>query len=428
LLRNYNLNNCVTYIYKTLNKINGSIIVVSKAALYRQHRLWQQHLPNVIPFYAMKSNPDPVILKWIRELETVRLDCASPGEMREGLKAGFNSFEFLYANTMKAKADLQDAIMIGANTTTTDSVEGVEQIADAFKELGLGNRMKAVVRLAVDDSNSRSPFSLKYGATDSEWSPILKALDQHKIPFAGLSFHVGSASANPDAFRKAIRLCREFQQETKRQVPMVDIGGGFLPDATSFAQNAATIRHEIERWGHEEPFSPTRWIAEPGRFFSAPLQSLTCPILFKKSSEDRVRYILDESIYGQFSSIVFDHARPPFKVYRSYHMKKEITEPTHKKAYFFGRTCDSLDLIAIQDNAPEYNVGDELVFPWMGAYTSASATTFNGFALPRKVYSEGDKLTPAFENLNPDPTVTYPIETKSSVSLSLQHSLSYRLS
>lgn len=419
---------CNIHIYKTLNKINRSIIVVNKAALYRQHRLWQQHLPQVTPFYAMKSNPDPVILKWIRELETVRLDCASPGEMREGLKAGFNPSEFLYANTMKAKADLQDAIMIGASVTTTDSVEGVEQIAESFKDLGLANRMKAVVRLAVDDSNSRSPFSLKYGATDGEWWPILKALDEHKIPFAGLSFHVGSASANPDAFRKAIRLCREFQRETKRQVPMVDIGGGFLPDATSFASTAASIRHEIERWDHEESFSPSRWIAEPGRFFSAPVQSLICPIIFKKSSEDRVRYILDESVYGQFSSIIFDHAKPPWKVYRNHALRNEVTGPTHKKAFIFGRTCDSLDLIAIQDNAPEYEVGDEFVFPWMGAYTSASATTFNGFALPKKYYLENDKITPAFETMSPDPSITYPIETKSSVSLSLQHSLSYRLS
>uniref|UniRef100_A0A6C0DGQ5 Ornithine decarboxylase n=1 Tax=viral metagenome TaxID=1070528 RepID=A0A6C0DGQ5_9ZZZZ len=373
----------------------------------------------------MKSNPDPVILKWIRELETVRLDCASPGEMRVGLKAGFNPSEFLYANTMKAKADLQDAIMIGASVTTTDSVEGVEQIAETYKDIGFSNSMKVIIRLAVDDSQSRSPFSLKYGATDGDWWPILKALDQHKIPFAGLSFHVGSASANPEAFTKAIRLCREFQQEMKRQVPIVDIGGGFLPDAKSFASTAASIRHEIERWDQEESFSPSLWIAEPGRFFSAPTQTLSVPIVFKKSSHDRVRYVLDESVYGQFSSIIFDHAQPPWTVYRN---GDRITEQTAKKAFFFGRTCDSLDLIAIQDKAPEYEVGDEFVFPWMGAYTSASATTFNGFARPKKIYLEGEEVTSTFDAEVPDPSVTYPIETKSSVSLSLQPSLSYRLS
>jgi ornithine decarboxylase len=345
--------------------------------------------------------------------------------MRVGLKAGFNPSEFLYANTMKAKADLQDAIMIGASVTTTDSVEGVEQIAETYKDIGFSNSMNVIIRLAVDDSQSRSPFSLKYGATDGDWWPILKALDQHKIPFAGLSFHVGSASANPEAFTKAIRLCREFQQEMKRQVPIVDIGGGFLPDVKSFASTAASIRHEIERWDQEESFSPSLWIAEPGRFFSAPTQTLSVPIVFKKSSHDRVRYVLDESVYGQFSSIIFDHAQPPWTVYRN---GDRITEQTAKKAFFFGRTCDSLDLIAIQDKAPEYEVGDEFVFPWMGAYTGASATTFNGFALPKKYYLENDKLTPAFEPINPDPSVTYPIETKSSVSLSLQPSLSYKLS
>jgi hypothetical protein len=105
-----------------------------------------------------------------------------------------------------------------------------------------------------------------------------------------------------------------------------------------------------------------------------------------------------------------------------------ITKQTAKKAFFFGRTCDSLDLIAIQDNAPEYEIGDEFVFPWMGAYTSASATTFNGFARPKKIYLEGEEVTSTFNAEVPDPSVTYPIETKSSVSLSLQPSLSYKLS
>jgi ornithine decarboxylase len=338
--------------------------------------------------------------------------------MYTALKAGFTPNELLYANTMKGMEDLKNAIQIGITKTTTDSVEGIEQLHTAYKELDLKPRISVIVRLAVDDSQSRSPFSIKYGATERDWLPILRLMNHYKLPFGGVSFHVGSGSSNPEAFVKAIQMCRQFRQVVGHPIPMVDIGGGFLPSEESFLPVAKAIRAQIKLWETQEISAPNRWIAEPGRFFSAPTQSLTVPILFKKSSEDRVRYVIDESIYGQFSNIVFDHGTPPWSVVRN----SSDATPTQssKKAFFFGRTCDSLDLIAIQENAPEYEVGDQLIFPWMGAYTNASATTFNGFALPEKYYVDNDKITFAFNEQSNDTTVMYPIQTTSKVSLSTQ--------
>ena len=130
-----------------------------------------------------------------------------------------------------------------------------------------------------------------------------------------------------------------------------------------------------------------------------------------------MRYLLDESVYGQFSGIVYDHARPLWKVVQA---RSERT--TEKTSYFFGKTCDSLDLIAIQEGAPDYEVGDVFAFPWMGAYSSASATTFNGFDLPAKSYINDTThpLSNLFNELTGEAQgITFPIETRSKVSLSL---------
>jgi hypothetical protein len=97
---------------------------------------------------------------------------------------------------------------------------------------------------------------------------------------------------------------------------------------------------------------------------------------------------------------------------------------TDKQALFFGKTCDSLDLIAIQDQAPDYDVGDIFIVPQMGAYTSASATTFNGFPLVKKMYMEDDRYTlhhclqELFQDVPEESGISFPIETKSSVALS----------
>jgi len=398
----------IPYSLPALSVITKSRILVSRLALIRQHALWNIHLPTIQPYYAVKSNPDPTLLQWVRAQKTIRVDCASPGEMDLCLRSGFDTEDILYANTMKAGEDLQGAADRNIRFTTTDSVEGVHQIA------GTAWRPTVIVRLAVDDRQSRSPFSIKFGATEDEWKPILAALRRYNIPFGGVSFHVGSASSSPEAFTNAIEQCQRFQETTATVLPRVDIGGGFLPNEDLFSKTASAIRKAQREWIYDPP---KQWIAEPGRFFSAPVQTLLVPIVFKKTSKDKVRYLLDESVYGQFSGIVYDHARPLWKVVQA---RSERT--TEKTSYFFGKTCDSLDLIAIQEGAPDYEVGDVFAFPWMGAYTSASATTFNGFDLPAKSYINDTThpLSPLFEELPQDAEgITFPIETRSKVSLSL---------
>ena len=392
-----------------LPALQRSMLFVSRVALLKQHQLWAKALPMVKPFYAVKSNNDPVLLSWIQKTG-LKVDCASPGEMKACLKAGFQSSDILYANTMKATVDLKEAMDLGVGVTTTDSVEGVEQMA--------GSNMSVMIRLAVSDSTSRCPFSIKFGAKPQEWWPIYKAIQQNRLTFGGVSFHVGSGASDPEVFKSAIRMCRQFQNQIGCELPVVDIGGGFLPSEKPFLAAAKGIVEEIDDWEYHGT-GPKQWIAEPGRFFSSPVQTLMCPIVFKKKSHGLIRYTLDESLYGQFSSIVYDHAKPAFTVDTG---NRKVV-PSDGKSLFFGKTCDSLDLLCTQDNGPEYQVGDLFVFPSMGAYTSASATTFNGFALPKRIYLESQDMTRGqhqmFQEVESVKGVEYPIETKSKISLSL---------
>jgi ornithine decarboxylase len=379
--------------------------IVSKGNLLRQVSLWKSSLPKVQPYYAVKSNPDPIILKWLKETAAVNVDCASPQEMNLALTTGFNSNQIIYANTMKSINDIKEVPALNVPLTTVDSVEAVEQIAKTPSW-----SPDILIRLRVDDSEAKSPFSIKFGATSTEWSKIVDAINFYKLPFAGVSFHVGSGSASPSAFRKAIGMCSQFRASTRLHLPIVDIGGGFLHNKQSFIPVASAIRHEIENW-----YTPTtRWIAEPGRFFSDPTQTLYVPIVFSKENETSYRYIIDDSLYGQFNSIVFDHSKPLWALLDKNH--KHLHRPlTHKSAMFFGKTCDSMDFIAFQKLAPKYEVGDVLAFPNMGAYTSTTATTFNGFPLVNKVYVEEEHdIT---ENIMTD--VSHPISVKSDINLSV---------
>jgi ornithine decarboxylase len=328
--------------------------------------------------------------------------------MRLAFEAGYKPSQVIYANTMKSVNDVPEAAQLGVGLTTVDSVEGAEQIAEQD-----GWRPDVLVRLAVDDSAARSPFSIKFGAAQPEWRKIMDALHALKLPFKGVSFHVGSGSASPEAFRKAIKKCSHFQEYTDcGAMDIVDIGGGFLHGEESFVEVAGAVNEEVTRWPGKKP---GRWIAEPGRFFCNPVQLMLVPIVFCKENDECLRYIIDDSIYGQFNSIVMDHSRPEW-VMIDKDLQAVRRPRTAKNALFFGKTCDSMDFIAMEREAPKYEVGDVMMFPATGAYTSATATTFNGFPLIPKVYLDAP-LPTEIKNINKN--VVYPISVSSEISLSV---------
>jgi ornithine decarboxylase len=141
------------------------------------------------------------------------------------------------------------------------------------------------------------------------------------------------------------------------------------------------IKNEIEKIPKNRTV-----IAEPGRFIAQPSQDLFVKVIAKKPGfNGGWRYVIDESLYGHFSCIPFDHQKPAwFRIPESsYEPLRDISE-----SILFGRTCDSLDVIA-KGFMEELEVGDWLYFPLMGAYTSATASEFNGFPKPEVKKDEG---------------------------------------
>jgi ornithine decarboxylase len=121
-------------------------------------------------------------------------------------------------------------------------------------------------------------------------------------------------------------------------------------------------------------------IAEPGRYLAQPCQDLFVKIIAKKPGLNGKgwRYVIDESLYGQFSCIPFDQQQPAWLHIPS---EEQIGIQEREESVLFGRTCDSLDMIA-KGPMEHMEVGDWLYFPLMGAYTSATASEFNGFPKP----------------------------------------------
>ena len=92
-------------------------------------------------------------------------------------------------------------------------------------------------------------------------------------------------------------------------------------------------------------------------------------------------YTLNESVYCSFSNIPFDGQNPSYRL-----ISPDANERPRVRAMLFGRTCDSADCMSEDIDLPELRVGDVLEVDNMGAYTSVSASKFNGFPMPQRRY------------------------------------------
>jgi ornithine decarboxylase len=291
----------------------------------------------------------------------------------------------LLANPCKTQNDIQVSKGLGVKRVTVDSVE---ELLKMHRE---GYSPEVVVRLAVDDSGSTCPFNAKFGLEPEKAEDVCLAAKSFNMSVVGLSFHVGSGSKDTRAFRTAVHTAKDVWGDLMEKglasisdFKVLDIGGGWSHEEGIFKEQAWHAREGL-KYGPR----PLETIAEPGRFFAAPVQDLYVKVVGKKP---RVgggwRYTLDESIYGQFSCIPFDHAEP--RMARLCLDKDDLGPRTITDATFFGRTCDSLDWICNTVQNEDLEVGDWLYVPNMGAYTTATATEFNGFPKPDMI--EGDEI------------------------------------
>ena len=364
-------------------KKTGSVAVISPHRIAYQIQIWKGLLPNVKPYYAVKCNPEKTILQTM-QINGLGFDCASLREVYEVnalKKDSTTKTDIIYAHPMKSERDICLVDSMNIETTVVDSVEECEKLAK------YGWRGSAFVRVAVEDSGSKMPFSSKFGASKEE---VIQIAKHSKIPLSGVSFHVGSGCEQPEQYKDAIQyaagevfdILRKFAHNPKT----VDIGGGFSSDA-SFKQTAKVISDSIDLFVPKN----RRVIAEPGRYMAQPSQDLFVKIIAKKPllGQRGWRYVIDESLYGHFSSIPFDGQRPAWVHIPS----EERLSLLNKKeeSILFGRTCDSLDVIA-RGPMEEMEVGDWLYFPLMGAYTSATASEFNGFPKPASMIDVDNQL------------------------------------
>ena len=368
--------------------------------VWKQHKLWTTHLPFITPFYAVKSNPEPLLLETLYK-RGINFDCASLQELKlvKSISPIILEDSIIYANPCKSLVDLRYAKdEFGSPTTVVDSIEELNKLVE------VDYRGKTYIRITTDDSASKIPFSGKFGVPKEKVKDLGHYAKKKGIEIEGISFHVGSGGNNGEVYYKSIevsKILNTFLQAQGHRADTIDIGGGFLSDESDFLKKVKHIK---------DAYDPKfKFIAEPGRFFSSVSQDFFVKVIGKKPWSEGYRYTIDDSLYGQFSCIPFDHATP---LWIRVSVDDDSVRP-RSRGLLMGRTCDSVDVIARSESMEELEIGDWLWFPQMGSYTNATANEFNGFPKPDAlpVYIDLPPISSFLDRIPSDIKVVEPVSS-----------------
>jgi ornithine decarboxylase len=318
--------------------------------------------------YAVKCNPDPIVLRALHEGGVRHFDCASIGEVRlaRGIVA---DAEIHFMHPVKSRPAIAEAYAVhGVRDFVLDSAV---ELAKILEETGHAPDLGLVVRLALPPGGAYFDLSGKFGALHDEAVALLRAVRTHAAR-VGISFHVGSQCMDPLAYRGAIQRAGVVLQEAGVMLDILDIGGGFPAaypgmDVPPLGAFMAEIEEAVEALGLS--YTPVLW-AEPGRALVAAGTSVVVQVQGRRDDA----LFINDGIYGNMSDAGTAGFRYPVRLIRD-------TGAAPEGFAFFGPTCDSVDRMRGPFVLPaDVQEGDWIEVGQLGAYSAAINTGFNGFA------------------------------------------------
>ncbi|KAF9196931.1 hypothetical protein BGZ50_004518 [Haplosporangium sp. Z 11] len=378
----------------------NAFYVADLGEVYRQHLRWKALLPRIEPFFAMKCNPDPMVMRLLASLGA-GFDCASKNEIQSVLEMGVDPSRIIYANPCKQNSFVKYAYNNDVRMMTFDNAEELHKIKRFHPNAQL------VLRILTDDSKSLCKLGLKFGAPLDTTGFLLATAQELGLDVIGVSFHVGSGCFDANAFGEAVIRARRVFDQAKDygfDFKFLDVGGGFpsahVTEGITFEKVAAILGSTVDAL-----FGPdVRVIAEPGRYYVGSAFTLATQVIARRTiSRDPAElmsmeqngnpthmYYINDGMYGSFNCIMFDHQICEPKVLLKdggFTYQQPLISEAHGLASVWGPTCDSIDCISSKARLPLMETGDWLYFENMGAYTITAASQFNGFRKSEILYT-----------------------------------------
>ena len=348
---------------------NEPVYCIRKQPIIKASNFFQRNFPGNI-LYAVKTNPNPIVLNTIISSGIKQFDVASIKEV-QAIKKIDKNLKCSYMHTVKSRENIKEAYFkYGIKTFALDSKDELIKIIESTN---YAKDLELFVRVSVSNEHAEIDLSKKFGAITSEAIGLFRLTNQYSKKI-GISFHVGSQCMHPISYSKGIEEIGKIIKKTKILPDYINVGGGFptiYPDLISqpLINYFEEIKNSLDKLKLDKL---PEIICEPGRAIVAESGSTLVKVILRKKQ----KLFVNDGTYGTlFDAGVPNIVYPSKLITNGRLISKKITAFD-----FYGPTCDSMDYMKgpflLPNNVKE---GDYIELGQLGAYGLTFRTEFNGF-------------------------------------------------
>ena len=334
--------------------------------------------PEFREYFAVKANPNPYIIRIMRE-EGFGADCSSLPELMLAERAGVKDDMIMLTSNNTPAEEYRYAKNLGAILNLDD----ITHIDYVDKNVGLPSMISFRYNpgpLKGGNAIIGVPEEAKYGLTREQLFDAYRIVKERGVKNFGLHTMIASNELNADYFVDTAEilfdLVYDLSTEVKIDFDFVNLGGGFgIPYRPGdHPLDLDYIGDKIRR-AYEEKISgrglkPLRICMESGRMMTGPYGFLVTKAIHRKN------------IYKNYIGVdacMADLMRPA--LYGAYHHITVLGKENEKQDHRYdvtGSLCENNDKFAIDRMLPEIEMGDILVIHDTGAHGYAMGFNYNG--------------------------------------------------
>ncbi len=337
--------------------------------------------------YAMKANPQAVILKTMRAAGLDGFDCASSNEVDAALMEGTPVGHIHYNFPKHSPRELNAILRKGVRYVTVDTRQGLEQVLAMANGLPDKEKMEVAVRIAVENPHAAMPMNGKFGIPPDRYGEVKKMIEVIRNSGArpGLCVHVGSQTEDPEVYREAIETIANLARGAGG-VNHINLGGGLPVDYYGIMKNSPedfirAINEAVDAHVADGALTGDnqKILFEFGRFLVAPSVHWISPIRSMEAGNGKPCLNYAGGIHNTLNGLkIHGWPMPPLDVVAQDGAKRGGAKIP---CILSGESCNPADMVEAE--IPSDTVqGDYLLAENVGAYTDSYGSTFNGFALP----------------------------------------------
>lgn len=345
------------------------VLLFSPSVLQATARRFIDGFPGLVT-YAVKSNPDEMVVQNLSAAGVRGYDVASPFEIRMIRRLAPDA-ALHYNNPVRSREEIAVAVEMGVKSYSVDSRSELKKLAELVPVDGT----EISVRFKLPVDGAAYNFGAKFGATTDLAVDLLREVAALGF-IPSITFHPGTQCGEPMVWDAYIRKAAEIARDAGVAIARLNVGGGFpsfrqagvLPPLEQIF--ALIDRVTTEAFGSLRP----ALVCEPGRGMVADAFALITRV---KAVRDGTHVFLNDGYYGALNELCLIGVIDRMEVIASDGVKR-TGAPVGR--VLFGPTCDSTDRLPGEIPLPgDIAEGDYLVVQGMGAYSTVTNTKFNGF-------------------------------------------------